>query len=169
MEHFKNSSRAELIKIIEVYAKNWLAHDGSWFLAAEDKFGMDTAIELDKNSWERFAVSEARRIIKEFDIQPNGGLKSLEKAFKYRLYAAINPQSTEWKGENRLIFKMNECRVQKLRRGKGLPDFPCKTVGIVEFTQFAKTIDPRIKTKCIACPPDEVMEYYCEWEFTIEK
>ncbi len=167
MDQIQNLSRQELLRLIEVYAKNWLAHDGCWFLAAEEKYGMDSAMELDAKSWEQFAVSEARRIMKAFDIPANGGLKALEKAFQYRLYAAINKQKIEWLDDNIMIFKMLECRVQKVRRQKNLPDFPCKQVGIVEFSQFAKTIDPRIKTKCIACPPDEVVDFYCAWKFTL--
>ncbi len=90
MDQIQNLSHQELLRLIEVYAKNWLAYDGCWFLAAEEKYGMDAAMELDATSWERFAVSEARRIMKEFDIPSNGGLKALEKAFQYRLYVAIN-------------------------------------------------------------------------------
>jgi hypothetical protein len=105
--------------------------------------------------------------MKEFDIPPNGGLKALEKAFQYRLYVAINKQKIEWLDDNTMIFKMVECRVQKTRRQKNLPDFPCKQVGIVEFSQFAKTIDPRIKTKCIACPPDKDVDFFCAWEFIL--
>jgi len=169
MEHLKNLSREDLLKLIEVYSKNWLAHDGCWFLAAEEKFGMDTAMELDAKSWERFAVAEARRIMKAFEIPPNGGLKALEKALQFRLYAAINRQEIEWVNENKMIFRMLECRVQKTRREKNLPDFPCMPVGIVEFSQFAKTVDPRIQTRCIACPPEPGADFYCGWEFTIEK
>jgi len=55
------------------------------------------------------------------------GLQALEKALDKRLYAAINKQSIERK-EGKLIFKMNECRVQTTRKKKGLPDFPCKGV-----------------------------------------
>ncbi|MGD9489837.1 MAG: DUF6125 family protein [Calditrichaceae bacterium] len=168
MELIQNLSRDELLKLIEVYAKNWLAHDGCWFLAAEEKYDLDTAMELDTKSWERFAVSEARRIMKAFDIPQNGGLKALEKAFQYRLYAAINQQKIEWVDDHTIIFRMIECRVQKTRRQKKLPDFPCKSVGIVEFSQFAKTVDPRIKTRCIACPPDKADHYYCAWEFTLQ-
>ena len=167
MDQIQNLSHQELLKLIEVYAKNWLAHDGCWFLAAEEKYGIDAAMELDAISWERFAVSEARRIMKEFDIPSNGRLKALDKAFQYRLYMAINKQQIEWLDDNMMIFKMVECRVQKARRQKNLPDFPCKQVGIVEFSQFAKTIDPRIKTKCIACPPDEIADFFCAWEFTL--
>lgn len=169
IEHIKNLSRADLIKLLEVYAKNWLAHDGCWFLAAEEKYSMETAMELDTKSWERFAVAEARRIKRAFDIPDNGGLKALEQAFNYRMYSAINKQETEWVNENTLIFRMLECHVQKTRRRKGLPDFPCKSVGIVEFSQFAKTIDPRIQTRCIACPPDKADGFYCGWEFTLSE
>ena len=161
MNQIKNLSHQELLKLIEVYAKNWLAHDGCWFLAAEEMYGMDVAIELDKKSWERFAVTEARRIMKAFAIESEGGLKALERAFQYRLYAAINSQKMEWMDEKTIIFKMIECRVQKTRRQKNLPDFPCKSVGLVEFEQFAETVDSRIKTSCISCPPDPVGKFYC--------
>jgi len=167
MDNIENLSREELIKLVKMYAKNWLAHDGCWFLSAEEKYGLDTAIELDTKSWEKFAVVEARRIMKELNIPQNGGLKSLEKALKFRLYATINRQEIEWKNENTLIFKMIECRVQKSRSEKNLLSFPCKPVGIVEFNQFAKTIDVRIKTRCLSCPPDEIKDVYCVWEFTI--
>ena len=165
---FENFSKKNLLKIIEVYAKNWLAHDGCWFLAAEEKYGLETAMELDGKAWHRFAVSEARRIMKAFEIPENGGLKVLEQAFKYRLYAAINRQVIEWPLENKMVFKMVECRVQKTRRQKNLPDYPCKSVGIIEFSQFAATIDPQIRTRCIACPPDQARDFFCAWEFTLE-
>lgn len=168
MENIDKFSREELLRLIHVYSKNWLAHDGCWFLAVEEKYDMDTALELDAKSWERFAAAEARRIMKEFNIPSNGGLKTLEKALPFRLYAAINRQEIEWVDDKTMIFRMLECRVQKTRRQKKLPDFPCKSVGIVEFSQFAKTVDPRINTKCVACPPDPVTDFYCGWEFTID-
>jgi hypothetical protein len=51
------------LRTLEMFAKNWLAHDGCWFLAAEERLGMQTAIELDERAWQRFAATEARRII----------------------------------------------------------------------------------------------------------
>ena len=167
MKNLEKMSKSELIKLVKIYAKNWLAHDGCWFLAAEEKYGLETAIELDTKSWNRFAVAEARRIMKEFNIPENGGLKALEQAFGYRLYSAINKQEIEWINDETMVFRMVECRVQKTRSKKNLPAFPCKPVGIVEFTQFAKTIDPRILTRCISCPPDPVTNAFCAWDFTI--
>ena len=167
MNTFEELSREELLKLIGVYAKSWLAHDGCWFLAVEEKHGIDKAMELDTDAWHRFAPAEARRIMSAFDIPENGGLPALEKALQYRLYSAINKQAVEWVDDNTMRFKMVECRVQKTRRRKGLPDFPCKSVGIVEFTRFAEAVDPSIKTLCISCPPDPADEYFCGWEFTI--
>ena len=169
MNALQHLSREELLLLIDAHAKSWLAHDGCWFLAAEEKYGMDVAIELDKRSWERFSPAEARRIMKTFNIPEGGGLDALEKALGYRLYATVNKQHAERENEHTLTFKMTECRVQSARRRKGLPDFPCKRVGIIEYTTFARAIDPRIQTRCLQCPPDNPSDpsCTCAWEFTI--
>jgi hypothetical protein len=62
---------------------------------------------------------------------------------------------------------MVECRVQQARRRKGLTPFACKAVGLVEYSQFARAVDPRIETACVHAPPDEATDSYCEWEFTL--
>ena len=168
MTSFDELSREDLLKLIQIYAKNWLAHDGCWFLAAEETLGMNVAMDLDTKSWNKFAVAEAKRIMKEFDIVPGSGLKGLERAFGYRLYAAINKQSIEWIDDHTLVFRMVECRVQKTRTEKGLQLFPCKSVGMVEFNEFARMVDYRI-TGCISRPPDAIGDSYCAWRFTIEE
>ncbi len=167
MASLEDLSREDLIKLIRVYARNWLAHDGCWFLAAEEQYGLDVAMELDARSWERFAPAEARRIMKEFGIPANGGLEALEKALQLRLYAAINRQEITFRDQNTLVFRMVECRVQKTRTEKGLPDFPCKAIGMVEFSRFAQAVDERISTRCLSCPPDPVANGYCTWEFNL--
>lgn len=166
---FDSMSREDLLRALEMFAKNWLAHDGCWFLAAEERFGMETAIELDGLSWKRFAAAEARRLMTTFNIPSGGGLEALERALSLRLYAVINSQRIEWSDDRkRLRFFMDNCRVQDARRQKGLPDFPCKSVGIIEFTTFAKTIDARISTTCLRCPPETESGQACAWEFMIE-
>lgn len=169
MDFLDTLTRDELLRLARMYAKNWLAHDGSWFLAAEEAHGLETAIDLDTKAWERFAAAEAKRIMREFNIPSGGGLKGLEEAFQYRLYAALNPQKMEWPDDSTLIFRMLDCRVQSARRQKDLPDFPCKSVGLVEFSTFARTVDPRIRTRCIACPPDTAEGFACAWEFTLSQ
>jgi hypothetical protein len=162
-------SKEQLIAIVVDDAKNWLAHDGLWFQAVEAAHGMDAAIEADRAAWERFTVIEAKRILERLGLAPGGGIPALLECLKHRLYARLNDQEATEVTDTRAVFRMVDCRVQSARRRKGLPDFPCKSVGIVEYTEFARTIDPRIRTRCLACPPDAgERDFYCGWEFTIE-
>jgi hypothetical protein len=149
-------------------ALNWLAHDGLWFQAVERRFGMETAIELDAEAWRIFTVIEAKRIMRRLGMAPGGGIPALVRALGYRLYARINEQEVLEVTPQRCVFRMKTCRVQAARQAKGMEDFPCKRVGIVEYSGFASTIDPRISTRCLACPPDpHPPEFWCAWEFRI--
>jgi hypothetical protein len=161
-------SKSQLIDLLEDAAKNWLAHDGSWFQAVERRFGLEAAIGCDADAWGQFSVIEAKRIMQRQGIAEGGGLEALERALGLRLYARINEQAARRIDARTLRFEMNRCRVQEARQRKGLPDFPCKSVGLVEYGCFARTLDPRIETRCVACPPDDhPAEFWCAWEFTL--
>ena len=166
MNAFEQMSREELLKALEMFAKNWLAHDGCWFLAAEKRDGMEAAIALDTAAWEEFAAVEANRIRTTFGL-PEEPLAALERALALRMYSLLNRQHAD-RADGRLRFTMDVCRVQEARRRKGLPDFPCASVGQVEFSTFARTIDPRITATCVHCPPNAPDGKYCAWEFRLE-
>lgn len=155
--------------MLDDFAKNWLAHDGLWFQAVEKHYGMEKAIELDTEAWEQFTVIEAKRIMTLHKIPANSGLDGLKKALGYRLYAFLNEQTIRNETPNSFEFYMVDCRVQSARKRKSLPLFPCKSVGLVEYAGFARTIDPRIVTECIGCPPDAHAgnEFFCGWRFSI--
>lgn len=164
-----NLRREVLIGMLEDAAKNWLAHDGLWFQAVERRFGIEEAILADEDAWRQFTVIEAKRIMQRHGIPYGSGIPGLVKALGFRFYAFINRQEISVLSENRIVFTMKECRVQAARKRKGLPDFPCRSVGLVEYTGFARTIDERIETRCIFCPPDEHPEdAWCSWEFQIK-
>ena len=166
--NYDHLSREQLENLVTDFAKRWLAHDGLWFQQVEKYYGMDEAIKLDAGAWENFTVVEAKRIMGLLNIEPGGGLQALKEALALRLYAFVNEQEIEQPDENTLIFRMVDCRVQSARKRKQMDEFPCKAVGLVEYSGFARTIDPRIKTKCLHCPPDNHPEdSFCAWEFTI--
>jgi len=168
MSNLDHLSREQLVGMLDDFAKNWLAHDGLWFQAIEAKHGMDLAIECDREAWSRFSAIEAKRIMKRHNIKPNSGLEGLKKALNFRLYARLNTQAISEETPESFLFTMQECRVQVARARRGLPDFPCKSVGLVEYAEFAKAIDPRIVTSCVSCPPDPHPDtYYCAWRFTL--
>lgn len=161
-------TKDQALNLLTDLAKRWLAHDGLWFQSIEKMRGLDEAIYHDTEAWRQFTVIEAKRIKEFIGLSENGGLDALERALNFRLYAFINQQEIFRPDQKTLVLHMADCRVQSARQRKGLPDFPCKPVGEVEYSLFASTIDPRIKTRCLACPPDpHPAEFYCGWEFTL--
>ncbi len=163
-------NREQLMEYVRDLAKRWLAHDGLWFLAVEEKYGIEAAMEMDMKAWEKFSVLEAKRIMSFLGMVQGGGINALQRAFSFRFYAHLNEQSLERPEERSLILTMKTCRVQEARKRKQLPDFHCKSIGLVEYSQFASAIDERIQTECVFCPPDKhPKDAYCCWRFTIEK
>lgn len=168
-ENLNSYSKEKLIKLIEIYSKNWLAMDGVWFQSIEKKLGMEEAMYHDTEAWKRFTVIEAKRIKEFLELQDNSGVDGLEKALRLRFYANLNADIIEKEG-NTLIYTAVECRVQTARARKGMPFHPCKSVGIIEYTEFAKVIDSRFECECLSCYPDITDESCCcKWKFTIRE
>ena len=166
-ETLSQFSKDQLIELIEIYSKNWLAMDGVWFQSIERKLGMDEAMYHDGEAWKRFTVIEAKRIKAFLKLPDNSGIEGLEKALKLRFYANINEDKIEIEG-NTLTYTSVNCRVQRARERKGMPFHPCKSVGIIEYTEFAKTIDSRFTCECVSCYPDITDdECCCKWKFTL--
>ena len=169
MDSISELPREKLLELIAIYAKNWLAHDGLWFQSIESGRGMDEAMLHDRNAWERFTVIEARRIKKFLGLPEQPGLEGLRQALAFRLYAPLNRDECVQEGDV-LTYQVASCRVQSARRRKNMPFHPCKSVGIVEYSGFAKTIDSRVTTECVSCFPDlSLPEYACVWRFVLRR
>ena len=161
-------SKESLLQLLDSVAVNWLANDGVWFQAVEFSSGMHDAKRCNDSCWAFFSPFEAWSIKNFLKMPPRPGLDGLKKALNFRLYARINTQSVIEENSNSIVFQMNECRAQNARKRKGLDDYPCKSGGMVEYTYFASSIDERITTECIACPPDvHPDQWYCAWRFKI--
>jgi len=162
-------SREDLAALKEDVAVNWLANDGVWFQAVEFSQSMSDAKHCNDSCWSLFSPFEAWSVRRFLNLPTNPGLDGLKLALQFRLYATINSQSIVDETNDSIVFQMNECRVQAARKRKGLDDYPCKSAGMIEYPSFAESIDPRIKTECVGCPPDEhPPEWFCAWRFTLE-
>jgi len=155
------------LDLVEVMSKNLLTLDGYWFLSIENRYGQSVAVEIDREAWEQFGVSEARRIKKFLKIS-DGTLEDLARALHFTSIAPVSAVSVETRGD-RVVLNIRNCRPQtaRLRSGRGL--FPCKPVGLAHLSAFAKVINPRFKVRCLLCPPDEHPDdLWCSWEFRLE-
>jgi hypothetical protein len=155
--------------LIEVIPLSWLAQDGLWFQAIEAPFGMKTAKGLNDACMGVFSPYEALRIKRRLGLSQEPGLEGLKLALAHRLYSRINRFSVE-QADGAIVYRVQTCRVQEARRRKGLEDYPCKSAGMAEYPTFASMIDKRIKTACVACPPEPHPEdFWCAWRFELKE
>ena len=159
----------DLAALKDRLAKNWLVNDGVWFQTIEQSEGQGEAKRCNDSCWAHFSPFEAKTISQRLGLPDDPGLEGLKRALGFRVYASINEQSIVNEGENSFVFQMNNCRVQAARKRKGLPDYPCKSAGLVEYSYFARSVDGRIKTECVGCPPDNhPEEWFCAWRFYLD-
>jgi len=165
-----NMEKKDLLALLDGVAINWLANDGVWFQSVEFTNGMNDAKRCNDSCWAHFSPFEAWSIKRFLNLGEQPGLEGLKRALSFRVYARINVQSFEDDGPDAFIFRMNECRVQVARKKKNLPDYPCKSAGLVEYAYFASAVDSRIQTECIGCPPDaHPDDWYCAWRFSLKE
>ncbi len=161
--------KEKLEELIEGLGINWLAGDGVWFQSVEAEQGMLDAKRCNDSCWAWFSPFEAWSVKRLLGLPEQSGIEGLKKALQMRMYAHINVQSIIEESPDSIIFQMNDCRVQSARKNKGMEDYPCKSAGMVEYTNFARAIDPRIRTECLGCPPDDHPEnWFCAWRFSID-
>jgi hypothetical protein len=161
--------KEQLLGLMNNLGINWIANDGIWFQSVEMTRDMYDAKRCNDSCWTRFSPFEAWSIKEFLNLPEYAGLEGLKTALRFRMYAFINVQSIIDDGPNSVVFQMNDCRVQSARKRRGLDDYPCKSAGLVEYSAFGEALDPRIKTECIGCPPDEHPdEWFCAWRFFID-
>jgi hypothetical protein len=165
----RSLSKEQLVQLIGDYSKNWLALDGVWFQAVERRLGMDEADACDAEAWRRFTEIEAARIKRFLALPERAGLEGLARALACRFYGSINEYDLTFPEPGKLVFRNVDCRVQTARKRKGMEFHPCKSVGLIEYTGFAKVIDDRIRCRCLSCYPEVTdPSVCCAWEFTLE-
>ena len=116
-------SKDDLIRLIEIYSKNWLAMDGLWFQSIERECGMDDAMHHDTVAWSQFTIIEARRIKEFLQLPEKAGIDGLHKALELRLCANFNNYSITADG-NTLTYTSLSCRVQNARERKACLSTP---------------------------------------------
>ncbi len=160
-------SRQELIDLLIADGKSVVAMDGAWFQAIEREQGMDTAVHYDEQAWDIFTRSEAVRIKKVLGLGEHPGLEGLARALAYRMADRSHPTEILLE-EDRLVYRITECRVQAARKRKGMPFHPCKSVAMIEYGGFGEAVDSRISCRCLSCFPDITdPSCSCAWEYTL--
>lgn len=155
----------KLPEYIFMQLRNLWAADGLYFLTIEELYGTEIATQIDAAVWAVMGKIEARKL-KEF-LGTNGtDIPSMMKALQYSTWALDLEDKEIIIKKNSAMIRNISCRVQNIRKSKGLKEFDCKSVRFGFLKAFAKEFNPDIIVKCTVCPPDEHPDnLWCQWEF----
>ena len=156
--------RTELLRFT---ARNAVTMDGCWFREVEKRFGLQAAVEINKDVQNCYAAVESRRI-KELLRLEGDDLSTLERALPLAFEHSGMDFGIQRISENTLQLTKQLCLPQVTRKRKGLPEYPCKEVGLVTQSAFARGINANIRVTCLLAPPDEHPEnIWCQWLYKI--
>lgn len=156
-------SREKLLALLDAYARHTLATDGFWFMAVEDKFGHDAAMELDARVWEKLAEQECMRVTGALGLKERNVATVLQALEASPIALTLGPR-TELVSESKGLIWFEDCRIQKTRIKMGLQDFICKPMGYIWFEGFARAVNPEIKVSCVFCHPEpHPPDQWCRW------
>ena len=161
-------STDRLIELLFMQIRNIWSEDGLYFLEIEKRFGLDTAVEIDRNVWEIMGTLEAKRLKKVLGITD----ESLTGLFEALMHTSwwLDLENKEYNLEdNRAMIRNRDCRVHKKRKEKGLPEFNCKSVRWGFLKSFVQEFNTNVEVDCHFCPLDKhPVNIWCEWEFIMK-
>ncbi len=152
----------------DVCSRTMYTIDGLWFLAVEEQFGFEAAFELNQKVWARCSFIHGRRLMNKLNLDGKPPLERLTSLLSADPMMSVHKGQITTPGDNILVFRCIDCPIQvaRIKAGKGV--YNGKPGCSLYFNAFAKLIDPRIETTCLACAPNpENPEYWCEWQFKL--
>jgi len=162
-------SKEELIKLVKVYSRLFLALDGFYFLSVEDRFGYQAALDIDIKAWEGYFPYEAKLLRRTLGIQEEG-IPGIIETLKYSAFVPCMEQRIEEVSEKRGVFALYKCPSLEAMEKAGRNEFTCEPVGTIVFQRYAESMDPRVKVRFLDGPPRKSPEdVSCKWEFTREE
>lgn len=164
---FDSLPREQLLKLVKLYSRLFLALDGFWFLAAKEKLGYDTALELDIKVWERYFPYEAKKVRTALGIEDTS-VRGILDSLKYSALVPCMTHEISEVSEDRGIFACYDCPSLAAMERAGYPP-TCEPVGVKVFNTYAKSINPGVAVRFVDGPPRKsAADVSCKWEFALE-
>jgi hypothetical protein len=137
-------------QVAEYFHRSYQAVDGLWFMKVEEKYGFDTALQIDKEVWKVMPKIQARMIKSMLKI--DAGEAALRKSLETKLALEGFKFKVE-QGENGFRIRVSNCPWHNLIVKSGREEFSEK-VGTaicgVEYSVWASEFDENVQFRLSA-------------------
>ena len=170
-KHFEREARElsdeMLFRYADFVASNWWNLQGNWMQLISTRHGTELATEYDTVVWDRNSKVQAWKLKKLFEL--DGSLEHFVKAISLSTVFSNVEFEFEQPTKKKVGLLVTKCTMQLNRLKGNLPQLPCKVPGIAAVEGFATAYNPKIKTTCLLCPPDDhPPDEWCRWLFELE-
>ena len=154
--------------LFELMRYAFLRIDGAWFIASAEKFGVETATEIDIKAWEMFSERLGRRIASVANLK-----EPLSQAVSrlMKIQNTLMNMNTEIivVSEEKIIHRVFDCEVWKMVQKKWEKDqFPCHKVTLATIKGLLKGAFPEKEFILEHKKKIPLGDPYCEVEITLK-
>lgn len=122
-------------QLLELAQYAFIRLDGAWFLALAKKFGVETAWEMDVETWKSFSYIFGKRIRKEMSSEPEWPGDFISALEILSRLLGIKGREISTSGDS-VTVRVTECETQKAIAKAGIAD--CGIATVASYTGVAR-------------------------------
>jgi hypothetical protein len=163
---WENFSEEIMLDGLSLYRNMFLAVDGFWYLTIKERYGDETAMDIDLVVWDKFIRYELKRLTQFFHITGND-VEAFFKAVQVSAWAGNMDIEMDLKNANFGIMRVTRCHTLEalIKEGKDREQYFCSKVEQKMFDMYTWHFNPKMTASAIKLPPETLGSgICCEWE-----